>query len=301
MIKRLIIWGGLEDKSSHRHVHRAFYDTARKLNIPADWISNSPTSTGAITPGSTVLSADIYGEHLPYVKDVSYVLHNYDGSHPVCQALEQTPERLLRLQVWTDAATGEQWGPCRSFDRQARVLFQPWGSDRLAEEFLDPVFNEHARDVVFVGAVWSDQWQGVELGNEWVIDELKKACAERRLNFVHATQVSDAEHVRLLRGARLTPALAGAWQVEHSYLPCRSFKLPAYGCAMFSNVPAVTDLFGPAATPPPGSLEETLDWMLSLNEWAYFDLVREQQHVAAQFTYRESLEAISRAFEEMRA
>ncbi len=98
--------------------------------------------------------------------------------------------------------------------------------------------------MTFVGAVWADQWQGVELGNRAAIDELKAACAEHRLAFVHLTHVSEHEQLRALRAARLTPALAGAWQVEHGYLPCRAFKLPSYGCAMFTNVSAVNDLFG---------------------------------------------------------
>jgi hypothetical protein len=302
-VNRLVVWGGLEGLESHRWIQRAFHQAANKLGTESVWLANTTDNARRLQAGDRVITADIFGEHLPYLAGVDYVLHNFDGSHPLCQSLEHTPERLLRLQVWTKEAGGEPWGPLRFFHAGARTLFQPWGTDLLAEEFLEPVFNPDSRDVAFVGAVWSDQHLGVELGNEAAIDELKQACAAHRLNFVHATHVSDAEQTQMLRAARLTPAVAGAWQVANDYLPCRAFKLPSYGCAMFSNVPVVNQLFYPdveaAWSVPAVPIADQVTALLALGEAEYLAVVRGQQQIASQFTYRQSLEAIDRAFKEM--
>jgi hypothetical protein len=298
-VKRLVCWGGTEGEDSFRHISRAFHSTARKLGIDTVWVPDHPRSLPALTPGSTVFCPDVYGHHIgPALPEVSYCLHNFDGSHVLCQTVE--PERLLRLQVWTTAASGETWQPYRQFDREAQTLFQPWGSDLLAEEFLDPVFNAASRDVSFVGAVWSDQHEGVELGNEQTIRQLRLACMERGLRLVHRTQISDAEMLAATRAARLAPAFAGGWQVEKGYHPCRYYKTAAAGVLAFGNVAQVEEILGVASVMGE-TLEETLDAALSLGQTRYLNLVREQQRAISAYTYRESLAAIDRAFEEIRA
>lgn len=312
MIKRLVVWGGRDSLDSIRHCWRAFHENALKLGIDSIWVNDSdPAARHALRAGDTVLAADVTGKHLPYAPEVDYLLHNWDGAHPLAQALETTPQRLLRLQVWTMDATGEKWAPCRQFDREARTLFQAWGSDLLAEDFLKPVFNPSSLDITFVGAIWSDQHDGTELGNREVIDELRVACAQRGLKWRHLTQVGQGEMVALVREARLAPAFAGAWQVANGYLPCRAFKAPAYGVLGFTNVLQMESLYG-AASVAVGSVGEclrveridvaaTLDAALSLDRGRYLNLVREQQRVVADYTYRESILAIVRAFEEIRS
>lgn len=296
---RLIVWGGTTGRDSFRHIMRAFHQTASKLGIQSLWIDDRE----AFGPkaGDTVIAADVTAKHLRYVPNVDYVLHNFDSNtSDLCQALEATPERLLRLQVWTNDATGEEWDTCRQFDREARTLFQPWGSDLLAEEFLEPVFQPQSRDVTFVGAVWSDKGtDGVELGNEAVIGELQSACASRALKLRLLTHITDAENMLAVRSARLAPAFAGPWQCEKNYLPCRYFKTAAYGQLAFGNVPAAEALLGAASIAVDG-VAETLDEALKLNRTRYTNLVRDQQRVVARFTYRESIAAIERALREIK-
>jgi hypothetical protein len=296
-VNRLLVWGGKNTQDSTRHVWRAFHSNAVKLGIPSAWVDDDPRN--APSPGDTVLACDVTGRNLPYVAGVDYVLHNWSGDADLCRRLEGTPERLLRLQVYTNAATGEDWGPCRRFDLGGRVLFQPWGSDLLREEFYEPVFNPGSRELPFVGAIWSDKGSGVEQGNEAVIQELREACKRRGLTFRHLTHVSDAENVAAVRGGRLAPAFAGAWQVEHDYVPCRALKAAAYGQLPLTNVPVVLDVLGGAALR--GSVGEVVDEALGLNQTRYCNLVREVQRAVAQLTYRESLASIDRAFEAIRA
>ncbi len=297
-MNRLVVWGARDSLDSIRHIFRAFHENALKLNIPSIWVNDTDPSTYDLKPGDTVIAADVTAKNLPYMREVNYCLHNFDGSSELCQALEQTPERLLRLQVWTTDANGEKWGPYRWFDREARTLFQPWGSDLLAEEFMTPVCNPESLEVSFVGAIWSDQYQGTELGNKKTIELLRESCLKRHLRFKHQTQISDQEMIKATREARLAPAFAGNWQTVHGYLPCRAFKTPSWGVLGFTNIPEMELLYG-AASIWSGTVEETLDAALSLNKTRYLNLIREQQRVIRNYTYRESLLAISRAFEEI--
>ncbi len=295
---RVVVWGGRTDLHSHGHIHRHFFRAAQALGLPAFWVDDEPAARGLLEPGTLVIAADIWANHIaPAAPHVSYVLHNFDGSHPLCRDLENAPERLLRLQVWSNDALGEPWDIARSYFREGRTLFQPWGTDLLADEFLAPVANLEARDAVFVGAIWSDRSDEGELGNEGAIDELRTALAARGLGFRHLTHVSDAENVDAVRSARLAPAFAGAWQVSHNYFPCRVFKNVSYGQVAITNVPGLQELFsacGLGATTIEGMIGEALE----LAETDYLDLVREQQRIVSRYTYRESFGAFARALQE---
>ena len=297
-MKRLVVWGGRENLDSIRHILRAYHANAGKVGIPSVWLPDSRGSLDQIRSGDTVLAVNVTSRNLDYLAGVSYVLHNFSGDDPLCVALEDTPERLLRLQVWTNDASGEEWDLCRQFDRDARTLSMPWGTDLLAEEFLEPVFVPDSRRVIFVGAIWSDSYQGTELGNESAIEELKQACLARGLTFEHRTQIPDEQMIRLVRESRLAPALAGQWQCDNGYVPCRALKNVSYGQLCITNVPSVQRIMG-AGVVGGETVAELVENALSLNRTRFTNLVREQQRRVQRYTYRENLAAIGRAFEEI--
>lgn len=293
MFNRLVVWGGKRGMQSHRWIHRAFAQTAAKMGIPTAWVEDD--TDFLLADGDTVIAADIWNRYLYYKPGVDYVLHNFSQDHPVM--LEVDERNLLRLQVWTYDSFGEEWDACRQFSKEGGVLFQPWGTDLLAEEFLDPIFNPTSREAVFVGAVWGDINTGTELGNESMIEDLKAVLREHGLTFKHLTQVSEQENMDAVRSGRLAPAIAGGWQVEHGYLPCRVFKNVSYGTVMFTNVPRVNAVFGDTAVKGK-AIGELVENTLRMRRNDYENLVRAQQRVAARYSFRESLEAISRALQE---
>lgn len=289
---KLVVWGGLTGHESHRHIHRHFWDAARKMGWSSQLVDDQEQNRALLTPGTLVITADIYGVNIgEAMPGVQYVIHNFDGSHVLCQSAE--PENLLRLQVWTNDAFGTQWGDFRAYDHDSRILFQPWGTDLFAEEFMDPVFNPYSNEVTFVGAIWADQYQGTELGNVKMIEDLQLLCADNSLKFVHRTGISDKENMASVRSARLAPAFAGGWQVDHNYLPCRVFKNISYGVLGFTNVPALKELLHL----PDMSHNEMFEWALKLKRTKYLGIVRQQQRKISRYTYRESLIAIERALD----
>lgn len=298
MIERLVVWGGVSDGNSLRWIFKSFHETAGKLGIRSFWTDDLEDARALLVPGTTVIGADLWSEHIgPSVEGVDYALHNFSGDHILCQTVE--PEHLLRLQVYTSDAFGQEWAPYRLYDRENRILFAPWGCDLLPEEFMDPVFNPLSREAVFVGSVWGDKYQGVELGNRDVIEETRLALADHGVQLKCLTNLSDKEMVSAVREARLAPAFAGQWQVDHNLLPCRPLKHPGYGVLSLTNIPAFQELFG-GWMPTLGSVAEMVDSALALKRSEYLGLVREQQRIVARYSYRDALEAIDRALEEGR-
>lgn len=297
--RKVVLWGATQSLDSTRHIYRAYHDTLAKLGIPHVWVADAPVSREAIGERDLVFAMDIWGAHIgEAIAGADYVLHNFVPDHPLSQTIDE--QHLLRLQVYTDDALQwehDTWDTCRLYHGGGRTLFQPWGTDLLAEEFYDPVFNLSAEECCFVGAIWDDNG----LGNAQMIPELETALTRRRLQFTHLTQVSDAANIAAVRRSRIAPAIAGPWQVENNYLPCRVFKNVSYGQLAVTNVERFRDIFGAESVGKPDcTIDELVGAALDMTGRAYIERVRAQQAVVARYTYRESLAAIDRALEEGR-
>lgn len=297
MSERVVLWGlRSEQHDSFRHIHRHFSHVLERMEKEVVWVDDLPGKREYIEAGSTVFAVDIASDHLgAAVPDVDYVLHNFAPSHPIWDGLEE--QNLLRLQVYTSDADrwGVEWDIARRYDRAGRILFQPWGTDLLAEEFHPPVFNPSAREVPFVGSIWDGDGQG----NLGAIQELKRILDAHRLVFRPYVHISDEQNVKAVRSGRLAPAVTGHWQVEQDYLPCRVFKNVSYGALALTNVPKFRELFQGCFTSR-GSVAQIITDALALSESEYLELVRAQQEVVKRYTYKESWEAIERALEEGR-
>lgn len=290
---RFVFWGFRSSLDSMRHIFRHFIRVLEVLGRETLWIEDDEANLELLRRGDLVFAVDVEGKALRAVPRVDYVLHNFDAGHPVWVGLHDW--HFLRLQTYTTDAEqyGVAWGPVRRYDKEARTLFQPWGTDLLVEEFMEPVFNGDAREAAFVGAVWDDGG----LGNVAAIGELTDALASHDLGLRYLTQVSDEENVEAVRSARLAPAVAGRWQCERNYLPCRVFKSVSYGALALTNVPKFREILAGCHLQAEG-IADLVDEALALSESDYLELVAAQQQMVANYTYRESLEAIGRALEE---
>jgi hypothetical protein len=279
---------------SFRHIHRHYAHALGRLGKKVVWIDDQPEHRDDLKSGDLVFAVDIAARHLGNsVAGVDYLLHNFAPSHPIWDGLEE--ERVLRLQTYTCDAEryGVEWDVARRYDRAGRILFQPWGTDLLADEFLPAVFNESLREVPFVGSIWEGDGQG----NLDAIHELKEIVDAHRLVFRHYVHVSDKENVTAVRTGRIAPAVAGTWQCEQDYLSCRVFKNVSYGALALTNVPKFRELFAGCFVGR-GSVSQIVTEVLGLGADEYCDLVHAQQEVVKRYTYREALLAIERALEE---
>jgi hypothetical protein len=290
--RRVVCWGyPPSDKHSHRHIWNSFARAARKMGIEGVCVEGTDDDRLALRAGDMVFAIDIWSERLaPAIRGIKYVLHNFPGDHEIFDS-PMRDEDFVRLQVYTSTAAGERLGTCRYWLAENRTLTQPWGTDLFSEEFYEPVFNAASREAVFVGAVWDTAGQG----NAAEITELREVLAANGLRFVHRTQITEEEMITLVRGARLAPAIAGSWQAENNYLPCRVFKNVSYGQLAITNVPRFFDLFSECSLNAV-TMPELIGEALTLKRDQWVSLVLDQQRVAAKFTYRESLCAIEEAF-----
>jgi hypothetical protein len=292
--RSVVLWGLYEPTGdSFQHIWRHFAHALDRLDKPYIWVPDAVEWREQIRPGDLVFAVDVAADNLGApVKGADYLLHNILPDHPVRDGLE--PERCVYLQVWTNdcAERGEAWGPVRRWDRHSRVLYQPWGTDLLPDEFYPPIYNPDSTLATFVGSVWDGNGQG----NRDAILELRRAVEAHGLEFHHRAGVDDRTNAELVRMARIAPAVAGQWQVDHEYLPCRVFKNVSYGALGITNVQKFRQILGWVV---PGSISQIVNAALALDEDDYLGVVREQQEeVARDYTYVQSLEAIERAFDE---
>lgn len=294
--KSVVLWGLAEPTGdSFRHIWRHFAHALERLDKPYVWVPDADEWRESIRTGDLVFAVDVAAQHLgPPIPGADYLLHNILDSHPVRDGLD--PGRCVYLQVWTSdcAERGESWGPVRRWDSHSHVLYQPWGTDLMPDEFYPPIYNGESKMAAFVGSVWDGHGQG----NVDAIRELQVALERHGLEFVHRAGVDDSTNAELVRASRIAPAVTGQWQVQHEYLPCRVWKNVSYGALAVTNVPTFRQLIG---WEPHGGIAEIVESALALDEDDYLYLVRQQQEIVARdYTYANSLATIERAFEEIR-
>jgi ubiquinone/menaquinone biosynthesis C-methylase UbiE len=289
---KIVIWGLKTSDHSHAHIHRHFYETLKKLEIDACWVDDNRRYEELIRKGDMVIAVDVACSSLPIREGVCYCLHN-------CYKLykEIEPSRSIVLQTYrsfVEQDGSEKWDDVTFFHRQKRILSQPWATDLLGEEFKEPVFKPETKTVYWVGSIWNDDQ---DQGNINEIQILKNVLKKRNIELVWLKNISDSQNIKYVRLSRIAPAIAGRWQVEHNYLPCRMWKNISYGQLGISNVKKFDDIFKDCIVKGQG-IEEIIDNALSLSLDKYRDMIFEQQQIVKKnHTYANRLLGIVRAFD----
>lgn len=292
--KKIVIWGFRTHFHTHRYIHAAFYSNLKKLGASVVWVEDAARNRAVIHAGDLVIAMNMAARHVPYVAGAYYCLHNFDEGESTKKFLEYIDRAyVIRLQVYKNSAelSDQKWDEVTYYDTRSRTLYQPWGTNLLAEEFKTPVVPR-GRLVFWVGSVWND---ALNQGNLREIEVLKTALSQRRLRFVQVRFVSGLLNTFFVRRSRLAPAIGGAWQVQQNYLPCRMFKNVSYGQLGFSNVQKFQDLFSSASIQG-GSIDALVDKALAVPPRVYADMVRAQQVVVQRHTYLHKCLNIFRAF-----
>ena len=98
-----------------------------------------------------------------------------------------------------------------------------------------------------------------------------------------------------IRLSRIAPAIAGKFQVDINYLPCRMFKNISYGQLGITNVKKFKDILGDSFIEGE-TIKDLVNTSLSFNEEEYKNLVIKQQERIKPYTYKASIENIIKAF-----
>jgi hypothetical protein len=298
---RIVIWGLKKRYHTHRHIHEAFYKNATKLGYKTIWVEDEKKNQKYIEPGDLIIASEVHGKmvpekinvgdyNLPIREDVKYCLHNFQDIFK-----EKLPKNnFINLQVYSeellDKNVSEKWSLTTFFDKKTRTLYQPWGTDLLPHEFKKPVFS-NSKVVFWIGSVWNDRFNR---GNINEIDELKKILKRNDLKFINLRFVPDFLNTFFVRISRIAPAIAGKFQVDVNYLPCRMFKNISYGQLGITNVRKFKEILGEYFIDGE-NMEKILENSISLSKDEYLEKVKGQQKIIEKYTYKNSLENIIKA------
>ena len=285
-----VFWGHKSSGADFHYIYMSWSRTLQRLGLPAYWVDDDPGNAEWVQPGCWVTVMDTACKHLPVVDGVDYVLHNFD--------LNVDPINKLAIQVYTDEVKkGAQWGRFTHFD--GRCLYQPWGTDLMPHEFMDPVCPTESDVVYWMGSIWNNE---LGQGNDEIIHRVESHLGAKGLRFEQRRNVSNEENAELVRASRFAPAFTGKWQAEVGYIPCRVLKNISYGQLGVINSHVLCRLgSGFHNYHHESTIEEMIDLTLGMPANWYKEWVRYQQDLISGMDYASKMRYIFQAFDEIKS
>lgn len=303
-INKIVIWGLRKRYHTHRYIHKAFFENAKKLGYKVIWVEDEEKSRKYIESNDLIISADPVGKmvpekfvisdyNLPIRNDVFYCLHKFKDVFLSELKKQVDKGRILELSVYENKAekADVKIRPGVLFDSVSRILYQPWGTNLLPHEFKKPVFNK-GKKVFWIGSIWNDK---NDHGNVNEIRELKIALQKNGLKFIHLRFIPDWLNILLVRLSRIAPAIGGRIQAEVNYLPCRVFKNISYGQLAITNIKKFKDILGEYFIEG-DTIEKLVSNALLLEGEEYKKIVVGQQKAIINYTYEQAIKNIVQAF-----
>ncbi len=289
---KFVIWGLRHQRHTHRYIHLGFYQNLIKLGVKTVWVDDLPSNIHVLKKNDLVISVNAASKYLPIKEGIYYCLHN-------CEKLQESIplSYSIALQVYTNYSESarQKWNAVTFFDSKNRVLYQPWGTNLLPDEFYKPVVKRNFKVSFWIGSIWNNEFNQ---GNLNEIAELKKVLKAKSVKFIRLRCVPDLLSPYLIRMSCIAPAIAGRWQVENNYLPCRMFKNISYGQLGISNVKKFEDILGECSVKGK-TIEELVDKALSIPLKKKKELIFCQQELVKKQTYLYKLNNILKAFEKI--
>ncbi len=303
-----MIWGHPIHSHTHSYVHEGFARAFRWLGAETVWTADPLALRGLDLAGTLFLTEGQALGELPLRRDCHYVLHNVDHRRYAAIA-----DRVLSLQVHDDSirARHASGGTVEKLNEYTFVdgaggapltLHQPWATDLLPHELDLDVGVPAPRPRSKLGA-WirrrrssgsSAAWVGTigrgEYGNADQIEPFRRACEQAGVTFVHRQNIARAQHIALVRRSRVAPAIAGRWQLEHGYVPCRIFKNISYGRLGVTNSAWVQGIFDTEILCHPNT--EELFWIATNFARERATLAAQMKEVKARHTFVNRIEQI---------
>lgn len=240
---QVVIWGHPLHSHTHSYIHAAFAKTFEHLGYKTLWLNNNSNLSEINFENSLFITEGQVDQKIPLRDDCWYIIHNCDQTK--YQNL-LAKNRCIILQVYThDVLTRnvEKIEPCIYYDTPNKILYMPWATDLLPEE-IDTIKHSISmsppkkQQATFIGTI-----NGGYFGNNFEINQFKKACSQNNITFTNKTNIDIEETIKFTQNALIAPAIQGSWQVEKGYIPCRIFKNISYGAFGVTNSRTVWELF----------------------------------------------------------
>lgn len=291
--KKVIIWGfRTNTNDSFMYIYSAFYETLLKLDVEVLWVDDRDENNDLISKYDLVIAANISASKLRIKNNVYYCLHNFDQN--ITQKIKD--KYLLRLQVYTDDSIkdSKKIDDARRYSESFKTLYQPWGTNLYPTEFYDIVYPKMSPFVYWVGSIWDNE---LNQGNTAEIKGFKEVLSKNGLKFIHQEYVNDSDNIKFVRSSRIAQSIAGNWQVDNNYLPCRMFKNISYGQMGITNVLHFNTIFKGYGIYEK-NINELVEKSLSIAEKDWINITRQQQQIiATKYTYAHSLYYIANYFD----
>jgi hypothetical protein len=256
---KVIIWGYPLGSDTLSYVWNGFYRAFKTMGHEVYWFNdnNYPLEMAFDYSNSLFLCESYQSNKIPIKNDSTYVVHTL--CHNPDRFLNDA-KRVIDLrysQDYQDHDTNYKYildryklqnlGPTVYYDPDPtggyEKIYMGWATDLLPDEIdLEWASLPRSNDLYFVGTIYEND----KYSNSQEIEEVKRFCKDRGLNFKHINPwmnpVSDEKNREIIQSSYLAPDIRGPQNVKSGYIPCRLFKNISYGQLGMTNSRALYSL-----------------------------------------------------------
>ena len=242
--KKVVIWGHKLHSHTHSYVHFAFYKAFKHLGYETYWLDDNDDVSGVDFSNALFITEGQVDKKIPLRDDCYYILHHCRDRQRFQRLIDS--KRVIHLYQYHDhhELFGEQFkiGDLTYANFPEASIAIPWGTDLLPHEI-----EANKQRIKHIKRTHTIYWVGT-IGGGWAgnLNELQpfiRACRENNINFKHVINVSLEQNRDLIQQSYMAPAIVGAWQEQHGYVPCRIFKNISYGQMVATNSRQANELF----------------------------------------------------------
>lgn len=241
---KVVIWGHKLHTHTHSYIHYAFFKAFKALGHDVVWYDDKDDLSNINFDNCLFLTEGQVDGKIPINKTSKYILHNCRGE----KYADVDKSNKVIIQFFHKDVL--KYG-CTKLNEYTYigedVIYQPWATDLLPEEFYEPdAHNEmNNRECVWIGSY--DPGDRSQFQNNTELDLFFNECRKHNIKVKTinpwSSPVSPEENRKLVRNAFAAPSIVGPFQRDTLYIPCRIFKNISYGHLGITNSTFVNKVF----------------------------------------------------------